>query len=414
MVPPVSVPGAAGRSAASASASAPGGSLIFCVFTKWLTGTEQTKTASVFAIQAAIPRTEVLKTKRERKAVLRAEQRIVKQRRAKASVILIRKRREIKERRSKKSGRKNEVYPVPPKPPSMQLRHKIITGMCKDLEPSTFEEAGCAFTPRDKVEVDWKLLNVTIVTRRERRTGSDPIEELNGPVLDKDCEMIFWQISLGLVVHLGNFRIYRLLTRGWLPVSDIIGVWSEWHRGANLSTNAIMFPTPIVQIYNVLPSSRDQLSEILALVFPGPAKPTEEDYVRTPMLTFIYQSRILMTYLKLESLVVSTDQYRVRNKQMQEDTGGKSSKVIFFCEGRLFYGDEEELRLRRSWVLHIHQSSPGADQGVRPLHSDGCHLECQVCCYGRNKDKFRVLLERNKIRGVVKLVPVLRFVDERR
>ncbi|KAJ7888215.1 hypothetical protein B0H13DRAFT_1888530 [Mycena leptocephala] len=280
MVPPVSVPGAAGRSAASASASAPGGSLIFCVFTKWLTGTEQTKTASVFAIQAAIPRTEVLKTKRERKAVLRAEQRIVKQRRAKASVILIRKRREIKERRSKKSGRKNEVYPVPPKPPSMQLRHKIITGMCKDLEPSTFEEAGCAFTPRDKVEVDWKLLNVTGVTRRERRTGSDPIEELNGPLPFRSLANFTWIGRAPWQLQDLSFADKRLVARV-RHNRCVVRVASGRRK---LSTNAIMFPTPIVQIYNVLPSSRDQLSEILALVFPGPAKPTEEDYVRTPML----------------------------------------------------------------------------------------------------------------------------------
>jgi hypothetical protein len=50
-----------------------------------------------------------------------------------------------------------------------------------------------------------------------------------------------------------------------------------------LVANAIMFATPIMKVYNVLLLSRDELSEVLAFVFLGSAKPTEEDFVRTPM-----------------------------------------------------------------------------------------------------------------------------------
>ena len=51
-----------------------------------------------------------------------------------------------------------------------------------------------------------------------------------------------------------------------------------------LSANAIMFASPIVQVYNVLPPSRDEISEVLAFVFIGSNRPSDEDYFRTPML----------------------------------------------------------------------------------------------------------------------------------
>ncbi|KAJ7248014.1 hypothetical protein C8J57DRAFT_1438014 [Mycena rebaudengoi] len=51
-----------------------------------------------------------------------------------------------------------------------------------------------------------------------------------------------------------------------------------------LSTNAIVFSNPTVQVYNILPPSCDEMSEVLAFVFLGPSKPTDEEFVRTPML----------------------------------------------------------------------------------------------------------------------------------
>ncbi|KAJ7938805.1 hypothetical protein B0H13DRAFT_1450603, partial [Mycena leptocephala] len=45
-----------------------------------------------------------------------------------------------------------------------------------------------------------------------------------------------------------------------------------------LSANAIMFASPVVKIFNVLPPTRLQLSEVLAFVFVGSACPTDELY----------------------------------------------------------------------------------------------------------------------------------------
>ncbi|KAJ6622054.1 hypothetical protein B0H10DRAFT_1788658, partial [Mycena sp. CBHHK59/15] len=51
-----------------------------------------------------------------------------------------------------------------------------------------------------------------------------------------------------------------------------------------LSANAIMFANPTVKVYNILPPSRDELSEVLVFGFLSPTKPTDEEFIRTPML----------------------------------------------------------------------------------------------------------------------------------
>lgn len=79
-----------------------------------------------------------------------------------------------------------------------------------------------------------------------------------------------------------------------------------------LVANAIMFATPIRRVYSVLPPSRDELSEVLVFVFLGSAKPTEDDFVHTPM--FVRRQRVTdaLDWLKLHhrdyhSLGISDD-----------------------------------------------------------------------------------------------------------
>ncbi|KAJ6543523.1 hypothetical protein DFH09DRAFT_928514 [Mycena vulgaris] len=46
-----------------------------------------------------------------------------------------------------------------------------------------------------------------------------------------------------------------------------------------LSVNVIMFANPTIKVYNnILPPSRDELTEVLASVFIGPTKPTEDEF----------------------------------------------------------------------------------------------------------------------------------------
>src|SRR6202789_219601 len=54
--------------------------------------------------------------------------------------------------------------------------------------------------------------------------------------------------------------------------------------GWKMRANAIMSPTPIPKLCNILPPSIEELDEVIAFMFTGIAQPTTEDMKRTPML----------------------------------------------------------------------------------------------------------------------------------
>ncbi|KAJ7218692.1 hypothetical protein GGX14DRAFT_356922 [Mycena pura] len=81
---------------------------------------------------------------RELKAARRFDQHISKL--SKVTNALVRKRHLEKQKRDpvrKGSTLSNEPV-FPPPAPSVQLRDKIISGMCEDIDPARLEEAGCA------------------------------------------------------------------------------------------------------------------------------------------------------------------------------------------------------------------------------------------------------------------------------
>src|SRR6202522_4408506 len=51
-----------------------------------------------------------------------------------------------------------------------------------------------------------------------------------------------------------------------------------------MRANAIMFPTPIPKLCNILPPPIEELDEVITFMFTGVAQPTAEDMKRTPML----------------------------------------------------------------------------------------------------------------------------------
>src|SRR5882762_4621381 len=87
----------------------------------------------------------------------------------------------------------------PPLPPTTELRQKIIHDFCEATAPLQFQEAGCAICGAlvlcsDLIRLDnlnLKLDHLTAIgmgyTRMERKVSSDPICELNGPIIDQDC-----------------------------------------------------------------------------------------------------------------------------------------------------------------------------------------------------------------------------------
>src|SRR5271168_1609868 len=93
-----------------------------------------------------------------------------------------------------------ENVKFPPSPPSRRLMHKIISGFCNDTHPSKFEEAGCAVCGQLVVMTELvKLTDVKIsldplvrfgVTRLPRKSMDDPIKEMDGPILHKNCKHV--------------------------------------------------------------------------------------------------------------------------------------------------------------------------------------------------------------------------------
>ncbi|KAJ6476087.1 hypothetical protein C8R45DRAFT_834277 [Mycena sanguinolenta] len=51
-----------------------------------------------------------------------------------------------------------------------------------------------------------------------------------------------------------------------------------------MMANAIMFQSPIIQVYKKLPLLKAEIAQVLAFIFMGSAKPREEDFACTPML----------------------------------------------------------------------------------------------------------------------------------
>ncbi|KAJ7111510.1 hypothetical protein C8R44DRAFT_633233 [Mycena epipterygia] len=88
----------------------------------------------------------------------------------------------------------------PPRPLSYRERHGIISRYCQKMRPMTFVEHRCAvcgwlvsrsrLTPMSLFKGDLNILTVKGVTRKERFDTSDPIEELDGPILADGCTHI--------------------------------------------------------------------------------------------------------------------------------------------------------------------------------------------------------------------------------
>ena len=199
----------------------------------------------------------------------------------------------------------------PPQPSSIQLEHTIIKDVCKRMDPVNFEEVGCAVcgelrhrakTSRLKAVKNFlSILEAPGVTRIERKRDTGTIKEFKGPVLDYSCSAV----CDGCRSDLRRGKVPRLaLARGlWLgkvpPVLDNLTFVEKFlvarvrHSCAfvkvssgmrKMKANIVAFESPIQKIYNILPPPREDLDEMLAILFTGPSKPNAEDFARTPFL----------------------------------------------------------------------------------------------------------------------------------
>ncbi|TRM60859.1 hypothetical protein BD626DRAFT_359004, partial [Schizophyllum amplum] len=241
----------------------------------------------------------------------------------------------------------------PPEPVTDDLTEDIVRGFCMDTSKSALEETGCACcgslcnaessrSINDK-KIDLSLLVESGVTRKERLREEDAVQEHEGPVLSPGCERVCRSCYDCLV---DGRRPHTALANGlWIgEVPDVLkGLsYAEMqliskirHNRAvvrvrsgrgKMIANAVMFSSPIPQVYNVLPPSREEINKVLAFTFLGTARPTPDDFKRTPMLVRLEVVEAALRWLRLNhpgyrSIEISEDNlntYRVENPLVWE------------------------------------------------------------------------------------------------
>ena len=215
----------------------------------------------------------------------------------------------------------------PPTPLNNDLSLKIISDFCAGSSPSAIEEAGCAVCGRlvpvsqltrlKAVKNFLHVLQATGVTRIERSNKNQPLREFKGPVLDYACNHICdgcrEQVRKEKVPHyalanglwLGDVPevlscltyIERLLVARIRVNSCFIRVASSGLR--KMASHVIAFESPVPKVYNCLPPPIEDLDDVLAILFTGPCKPTEEEFKRTPLLIRRKKVAQALEWLKL-------------------------------------------------------------------------------------------------------------------
>jgi len=104
---------------------------------------------------------------------------------------------------NKKSSETHRLFETPPAPLDDTTRDRIIRDACKKMEPSYFEEGGCAvcgelkplreLTRLKSIKNLLHILAAPGVTWKERKSESDAVAEFTGPVLDYSCSPVCQQ-----------------------------------------------------------------------------------------------------------------------------------------------------------------------------------------------------------------------------
>ena len=228
-----------------------------------------------------------------------------------------------------KKSQQNKQSKFPPSPLNRHLEYQIISDFCKSTLPNKFEEAGCAvcgkLTPLfdlkslSNLDLNLDILKQSGVTQKERLSSKHPIEDLEGPVLDKSLESICKTCHKSIVK--GKVPQMALANGKWLgDIPDVlkdlsfaeqlliarvrhnrclVRVSSGMHK---MRANVISFANPTPQICNVLPPPVEELDEVLAFIYTGPCKPTKSDFERIPLLVRHNKVGAALEWLKLNHM----------------------------------------------------------------------------------------------------------------
>jgi len=259
-----------------------------------------------------------------------------------------------KKRKEKLAKKKQTTKPAvvcsafPPRPASDHLIHHIISGFCNDTNPSQFEEAGCAVCGQltllselkafNEVDICYDPLINSLAAKIEKKTLDDSDDEVRSPILDPDCSHIYGTYLSALKKNKRPLK--SLANHLWIDkvpqaLEDLtyrkkMLIARVWHNQylvrvssgrAKIIANAIMFTNPTVKVYKMLPPSRQELSEVLVVVFVGPANPIQEEFKRTPM--FVQRNKVAeaLKWLKLNHSDYASLKISKENLNTYEEEG---------------------------------------------------------------------------------------------
>jgi hypothetical protein len=235
----------------------------------------------------------------------------------------------------------------PPHPADFNLTHTILSNICSKMKPENLEEAGCAVCGElypvgrlSRLKGIKNLLSVVEaqgVTWMERKSMVCPIKEYPGPVLDHSCSQVcdicrsdIWRgkvprlalahnLWIGKVPEvLKDLRYFeKILVARVRHTCAYVKVASGMRK---MKAKVVAFESPTPKIYTILPPPRDDMDEVLAILFTGPSKPTPEDFARTPFLVRRNAVINALNWLKLNHTDYADIEISEKNmKEYQED-----------------------------------------------------------------------------------------------
>ena len=205
----------------------------------------------------------------------------------------------------------NKACSFPPEPLTQTQKEQIIRNACEEFDPRRIDEASCSvcglLTVKAKL-VSLRVVkeNITILAadglvRLARKSTKEPVKYSNGLVLANDnqvgCPSCVKSLREGVMpknaladgLWLGDVpnELANLTFAEKLLISRIrrnACVARVASGGRKLVAKAVMFTNPLPKVYSVLPPPREDIDEVLAIIYTGPTKPTPADLHRTPFL----------------------------------------------------------------------------------------------------------------------------------
>ncbi|KAF6747096.1 hypothetical protein DFP72DRAFT_1075742 [Ephemerocybe angulata] len=214
----------------------------------------------------------------------------------------------------------------PPKPTSMIDIARAMRGYCAELTPEAIEESGCCvcgqltkkvhLIPFDETVYELTVLEELGCTRKERRSIRDPICDIPGPVLDSTLNDICPTCHESLKKNKRpKFALANRLWVGSVPacLQDLtLGEAAMVSRvrynrcvvrvgkgHLKMTSNVIAFEHPSKKIYQRLPMDKDELADVLSVMYTGSEPPGDDDLKRTPVLVRRNKVRAALEWLKL-------------------------------------------------------------------------------------------------------------------